>query len=53
MDNDQWGVEQDEDGHDQEESRSSRLLHSRVRQTIQRDHPINNILGGIEIGVTT
>jgi hypothetical protein len=53
MDNDQGGVEQDEDGHDQEESRSSRLPHSRVRQTIQRDHPINNILGGIEMGVTT
>jgi hypothetical protein len=27
--------------------------HPRVRQTIQRDHPVNNILGAIEKGVTT
>jgi hypothetical protein len=27
--------------------------HARVRQNIQRDHPIDNILGDIEKGVTT
>jgi hypothetical protein len=27
--------------------------HPRVRQTVQRDHPVNNILGAIEKGVTT
>jgi hypothetical protein len=46
-------VEQDEDGDDQEKSRSSPLPHPRVRQTVQRDHPINNILGAIEKVVTT
>jgi hypothetical protein len=51
MDNDQGRVEQDED--DQEKSRSSPLPHPRVRQAIQCDHPINNILGAIEKGVTT
>jgi hypothetical protein len=53
MDNDQGGVEQDEDWDEQEKSRSSLLSHPRVRQTVQRDHPINNILGSIEKGVTT
>jgi hypothetical protein len=27
--------------------------HLRMRQNIQKDHPINNILGDIEKGVTT
>jgi hypothetical protein len=53
MGNDQGGVEQDEDEGDQEESRSSPLPHPRVRQTIQCDHPVNNILDAIEKGVTT
>jgi hypothetical protein len=53
MDNDQGGVEQDEDKYDQHKSRSSPLPHPRVRQTIQRDHPVNNILGAIEKGVTS
>jgi hypothetical protein len=53
MDNDLGGVEQDEDVGEQEESRSSSLSHPRVRQIIQRDHPVNNILGAIEKGVTT
>jgi hypothetical protein len=53
MGNDQGRVYQDEDKNDQEESRSSPPPHPRVRQTIQRDHPINNILGDIEKGVTT
>jgi hypothetical protein len=53
MDNDQGGVKQIEDGDDQEKSRSSPLPHPRVRQTIQRDHPVNNILSAIEKGVVT
>jgi hypothetical protein len=53
MDNDQGGVEQDEDKDDQHKSRLSPLPHPRVRQTIQRDHLVNNILGAIEKGVTT
>jgi hypothetical protein len=53
MGNDQGGVEQDEDGDHQEKSRSSPLLHPRVRQTVQPDHPVNNILGAVEKGVTT
>jgi hypothetical protein len=51
MGNDQGGIEQDEE--DQEESRSSPPPHPIVRQTIQHDHPINNILGDIKKGVTT
>jgi hypothetical protein len=53
MGNDQGRVEQDEDEADQEESRSSPLPHPRVRQTVQCDHLVNNILGAIEKGVTT
>jgi hypothetical protein len=53
MGNDQGGVEQDEDKNDQHKSRSSSLSHPRVRQTVQCDHPVNNILGDIEKGVTT
>jgi hypothetical protein len=53
MGNDQGGVEQDKDEDDQEKSRSSPLPHPRVRQTVQRDHPVNDILGAIEKGVTT
>jgi hypothetical protein len=51
--NDQGGVEQDEDKDDQHKSRSLPLSHPRVRQTIKCDHPVNNILGAIEKGVTT
>ena len=29
------------------------LDHPRLRQTIQRDHPIDNILGSLQKGVTT
>jgi hypothetical protein len=53
MSNDQGGFEQDEDGDDQQKSKSSPLPHTRVRQTIQHDHPVNNILGAIEKEVTT
>jgi hypothetical protein len=47
------GVEQHEDKDDQDKSRSLGLPHTRVRQTIQRDYLVNNILGAIEKGVTT
>jgi hypothetical protein len=53
MGNDQGGAEQDEDKDNQHKSRSSPLPHLRVRQTVQCDHPVNNILGAIEKGVTT
>jgi hypothetical protein len=53
MGNDQRGVEQDEDEGDQEESRSSPLPHPRVRQIVQPNHLVNNILSAIENGVTT
>jgi hypothetical protein len=53
MGNDQGGVEQDEDKDDQHKSRSSPLPDPRVRQTVQHDHSVNNILGAIEKGVTT
>jgi hypothetical protein len=53
MGNDQWGVEQVEHEDDQEKSRPTPPPHPRVRQTVQRDHPINNILCAIEKGVTT
>jgi hypothetical protein len=36
-----------------QKSRSSPLPHPRVRQTVQRDDLVNNILGAIEKGVTT
>jgi hypothetical protein len=51
--NGQGGVEQDEDKDDQHKSKSSPLPHPKVRQTIQCDHPVNNILGAIEKGVIT
>jgi hypothetical protein len=53
MGNDQGGVEQDEDEDDQGKSRSSPPSHPRVRQVLQHDHPVNNILCVIEKGVTT
>jgi hypothetical protein len=51
--NDQGGVVQDEEEDDQVESRSSPAPHLRVRQTVPRDHPIDNILGDIKKGVIT
>jgi hypothetical protein len=44
--NDQGG---DEDDGDNEEAPP----HTRVHNNVQRDHPMNNILGDIEKGVTT
>jgi hypothetical protein len=51
--NDQGRVEKDEEDDDQEESRSSPPPYPRVRQTIQHDHLVNNILDDIRKGVTT
>jgi hypothetical protein len=42
----------DEDDGDHQESRS-KPPHPRVHQTVQRDHPADNILGDIKKGVTT
>jgi hypothetical protein len=53
--NDQGGgVEQNEEEKDdeQEESRNQ-VPHPRVHQSVQRDHPVDNILGDIAKGVTT
>jgi hypothetical protein len=44
----------DEDDGDKEESNSrERPPHPGVRHNVQRDHPVNNILGDIEKWVTT
>jgi hypothetical protein len=49
-DNDQGGDEIDQDNQD---DKGKRLPHPRVHQAIQRDHPVNSILGDIHKGVTT
>jgi hypothetical protein len=38
---------------DKEDDEDPRLPHQRVHQAIQRDHPVNTILGDIHKGVTT
>jgi hypothetical protein len=48
-DNDQGGDANDQDKEDEE----PRPPHLRVHQAIQRDHPVNTILGDIHKGVTT
>jgi hypothetical protein len=49
-DNDQGGVEVDQD---KEYDQGQIPPHPRVHQAIQRDHPVNSILGDIHKGVTT
>jgi hypothetical protein len=49
-DNDQGGDANDQDKEDEQDPRPP---HSRVHQAIQRDHPVNTILGDIHKGVTT
>jgi hypothetical protein len=49
-DNDQGGYEVDQD---KEDDQGQRPPHPRVHQAIQRDHPVNSILGDIHKGVTT
>jgi hypothetical protein len=52
-DNDQRGDDNDKDKEDEQESQGQRPPHPRVNQAIQRDHPVNSILGDIHKGVTT
>jgi hypothetical protein len=52
-DMDQGGDEDNEDKEDDQETQGQRPPHPRVHQAIQRDHPINSILGDIHKGVTT
>jgi hypothetical protein len=52
-DNDQGGDDNDKDKEDEQEVQGQRLPHPRVHQAIQRDHPVNSILGDIHKGVTT
>jgi hypothetical protein len=49
-DKDQGGDEVDQD---KEDDQGQRPPHPRVHQAIQRDHPVNSILGDIHKGVTT
>jgi hypothetical protein len=49
-DNDQGGDANDQD---KEHEQDPRPPHPRVHQAIQRDHPVNTILGNIHKGVTT
>jgi hypothetical protein len=42
-----------EDKEDEQEIQGQRPPHPRVHQAIQRDHPVNSILGDIHKGVTT
>jgi hypothetical protein len=48
--NDQGGDAHDQDKEDEQVPRPP---HPRVHQAIQRDHPVNTILGDIQKGVTT
>ena len=50
---DQEGDEDDQDKVDDQEIQDQRPPHPRVHQAIQRDHPVNSILGEIHKGVTT
>jgi hypothetical protein len=47
---DKEGDEDDQDKEDDQEIRDQRPPHPRVHQTIQRDHPVNSILGDIHKG---
>jgi hypothetical protein len=51
-DNDQGGYD-NKDREDDQEVQDQRPPHPRVHQAIQRDHPVNSILGDIQKGVTT
>jgi hypothetical protein len=46
-DNDQGGDDNDKDKEDDQEVQGQRPPHPRVHQAIQRDHPVNSILGDI------
>jgi hypothetical protein len=50
---DQGGDEDNQDKEDDQEIQNQRPPHPRVHQAIQRDHPVNSILGDVHKGVTT
>jgi hypothetical protein len=50
---DQGGDEVEQDKEDEQEIWDQRPPHPRVHQAIQRDHPIDSIVGDIQKGVTT
>jgi hypothetical protein len=50
---DQGGDEVDQEKEDEQEIQDQRPPHPRVHQAIQRDHPVNSILGDIQKGITT
>jgi hypothetical protein len=52
-DNDKGGDQVNNDKEDEQEIQGQRPPHPRVHQAIQRDHPVNTILGDIHKGVTT
>jgi hypothetical protein len=52
-DNDQGGNEENENNEYDQEIQGQRPQHPRFHQAIQRDHPVNSILGDIHKGVTT
>jgi hypothetical protein len=52
-DNDQGGDDNVRDKEDDQEIQGQRPPHPKVHQAIQRDHPVNSILGDIDKGVTT
>jgi hypothetical protein len=52
-DNNQGGDQVNEEKEDDQEVQGQRPPHPRVHQVIQRDHPVNSILGDIHKGVTT
>jgi hypothetical protein len=47
------GEDNDQDKEDDQEVQGQRPPHPRVHHAIQRDHPVNSILGDIHKGVTT
>ena len=49
-DNNQGGDDNDKDKEDEQEIQGQRSPHPRVHQAIQRDHPVNSILGDIHKG---
>jgi hypothetical protein len=51
--NNQGGDEDKQDKEDEQEIQGQRPPHPRVHQEIQRDHPVNSILGDVHKGVTT
>jgi hypothetical protein len=52
-DNDQGGDDNNKDKEDEQEIQGQRSPHPKVHQAIQRDHPVNSILGDIHKGVST